>query len=201
MKLVKYANIGVKLLLVGLFAHYLLFPDLPQYQNKGMPARLIIYPLLVSSVFIIHSLVQLRARKKIVYPHLADFFISLAFTFDVLGNTLNLFNTIAWWDDLMHLVLWGLWVLGVGCLLRQFSSLSRLAVGSLTLGFGAVTNILWELGEYMSFVPDNPTEGPEAYRDTMGDMALSLLASLVSAILISTVFWLVVKKTNSKSKV
>lgn len=163
-----------------------------------MPARLIIYPLIVFSILIIHSAVRWQRHKKIAYPHLADLFISLAFTIDVLGNTLNLFDRIEWWDDLMHLVLWFFWVLGIGTLLRLYTNYSRIVVAGLTAGFGAITNILWELAEYSTFVPNNPLEGPKAYRDTMGDEALSLIASLLGAVIISTVLWFVIK-TRRKS--
>ncbi len=198
MKLVKYSNIAVKLLLIGLFVHYLLFPDLPQYQNKGMEARLILYPLLVFSVFIVYSIIKMFSGKKVAYPHLADLFISLAFTIDMLGNTLNLFDRIQWWDDLMHLVLWTFWVLAVGILLRMYTKLSRLTVAGLTVGFGAVSSILWELGEYSTFVTTNPLESSGAYRDTMGDEALSLLGSFVGAAIISTLLWRIAKKANTK---
>lgn len=197
MKQIKYANIAIKLLLFGLFTHYLFFPDLPQYQNKGMAARLVFYPLMVFAIFITYFVVRWRLGKKLVYPHMADLFIGLAFTIDMLGNTLNLFDRIDWWDDLMHLILWAFWTLAIGVLLRMYTPLSKLAVAGLTIGFGAVTNILWELGEYLAFVPNNPLEGPRAYQDTMGDEALSLLGSFMGALIIPTVLWRVARKAKA----
>jgi hypothetical protein len=45
-----------------------------------------------------------------------------------------------------------------------------------------VTHIGWELGEYLTFVHDHPTEAMSAYRDTVGDLALSLVGSVVGAL-------------------
>lgn len=148
MKFIKYLNIASKLLLVGLFAHYLLNPDLTQYQNKGMSGRLVAYPLIASLVFIIYSVVRWYSNKKIAYPHLVDLLVTLPFAIDLLGNAFNLFNTIEWWDDLMHLLLWGFWVLAVGVALRSYTKLAKLPVAGLTIGFGAVSSIIWELAEY-----------------------------------------------------
>jgi hypothetical protein len=194
MKTAKYINISAKLVLFGLFTHYLLNPELPQYHNKGMAWRLIFYPLIVMMI----PLICFLRRSKMPYPHLTDMFITLPFVADMLGNTLNLFDRIVWWDDLMHFVLWASWVLAAGTFIRITTNLPRLAVAGLTVGFGAVSSILWELGEYLTFVPGNPMEGPKAYRDTMGDEALSLLGSIVGAIIISTLLWQIVSRKLRK---
>ena len=57
----------------------------------------------------------------------------------------------------------------------------------LVVGFGAVTHIAWELGEYLTFVQDHPTEATSAYRDTIGDLALSLVGSIVGALAVSAI--------------
>ncbi len=163
-----------------------------------MPARLVFYPLMIFAIFIIYSAARGILGKKYAYPHLADLFITIAFTLDMLGNTLNLFNSIEWWDDLMHLVLWCFWILGIGSLLRMYSKLSRPVVACLAIGFGAVSSIIWELAEYITFVPNNPSEGPKAYRDTMGDELLSLSGSIIGALLISTILWRIVLKRSKR---
>lgn len=184
MKLTKYLNIAAKLLLVALFVHYLTYSEWLQYQNKGMHYRLIFYTLMALTVFIVYSWVTRGAKKKLPYPHLADFLITLAFAGDMLGNTLNLFDRVEWWDDLMHFVLWALWVMAIAVLLRMYTGLSKLVIFSLALGFGAATNILWELSEYSTFVTNNPSESLGAYRDTMGDELLSLLGSVAGSLVI-----------------
>ena len=51
---------------------------------------------------------------------------------------------------------------------------------ALAVGFGAVTAILWEFGEYFAFIRDSP-ELDTAYTDTLGDLALGLTGSTVAA--------------------
>jgi hypothetical protein len=53
----------------------------------------------------------------------------------------------------------------------------------LAVGFGAVTAILWELGEYLTFIRTNPDEFRTAYTDTLGDLTLGLTGSVAAALL------------------
>jgi hypothetical protein len=57
------------------------------------------------------------------------------------------------------------------------------------VGFGAVTHILWEFAEYVSFVQGNPSESSTAYRDTIGDLMASLAGSFLGAALVATLLW------------
>ena len=54
----------------------------------------------------------------------------------------------------------------------------------LVLGFGAVTHILWELAEYLTFIRGGPEEAT-AYTDTLGDLTLSLTGSLIGALIVT----------------
>lgn len=190
MHLIKFVNIVAKVLLVGLLAHYLLNQDLAQYQNKGMPWRLVGYPLVCFIIFFVYYIRRWLAKKQFSYPHLIDTLLTLTITLDMLGNTLNFYNNITWWDDLMHLGLTVPWVLVIGIVFRMYyPQLSALNTAALTFGFGSVSHIIWEIAEYLTFVPNNPQEGPLAYRDTIGDLTLSSIGSAVGAILISTILW------------
>ena len=51
---------------------------------------------------------------------------------------------------------------------------------ALIVGFGGVTAILWEIGEYFAFIR-NSSELATAYTDTLGDMALGLSGSTLTA--------------------
>ncbi len=196
MKLTKSFNIALKLLLVGLLIHLLLNPDLPQYQNKGMTFRLALYPLGAFIGFIIYDIVRWRTGRPVIYPHLLDLLATFCITADMLGNTLNLYDSVDWWDDMMHLVNTIPLVLAIGIAIHMYSRLSRLNVAALTLGFGAVCHILWEIAEYLTFIPHNPQEWPSAYRDTMGDLTMSLIGSVIGAILIATVLWRVTARKS-----
>jgi hypothetical protein len=67
------------------------------------------------------------------------------------------------------------------CCLRR-TSLNGSTRVALTVGYGAVIAILWELGEYFAFIRFSP-ERQTAYTDTLGDMALGLAGSIVAALL------------------
>jgi hypothetical protein len=92
------------------------------------------------------------------------------------GNALDLYDRIEWWDDINHL---GNWML----LSAAFVSLggphdaTRLTRVALGVGFGAVVAIVWEALECVTFIPDSP-EAATAYQDTLGDLTLGLLGSL-----------------------
>lgn len=183
-------NLAAKGLLLLLLLHAVVFPDLPQYQGKGIGARLLTYPTPVWLVPLVWWLTRGRRRAGAVYPHLIDLCVVLPFLIDTAGNTANLYDTITWWDDAMHFVTWVPWVAAFGLGLRRWApQLGRLNTGALTVGFGAVTHILWEVAEYLSFVRGNPTESATAYQDTIGDLVLSLCGSFTGGILVGTVLY------------
>jgi hypothetical protein len=184
---VRASNIGAKVLLGSLLAHAALFPDLPRYVDKGMPYRLALYPVAAALVPLVWFAV-VRSRSSSRYPHLVDLCVVLPFLLDTAGNTADLFDRISWWDDVMHVVNWIPWVTAVGLLLRERVS-NRLLVAAVTIGFGAVTHVLWEIAEFATFVQDNPREALSAYRDTIGDLAASLAGSFLGGVLVTTWLW------------
>ena len=52
------------------------------------------------------------------------------------------------------------------------------------IGFGAASAIGWELMEYLTFIRNSP-EFATAYADTLGDLALGTLGSVVAAGLVT----------------
>lgn len=52
--------------------------------------------------------------------------------------------------------------------------------GVIVVGFGGVTAILWELGEYFAFIRNSP-ELATAYTDMLGDLSLGLSGSTLAA--------------------
>jgi hypothetical protein len=94
---------------------------------------------------------------------------------------------VSWWDDVNHLVNWAILTAGFGQLLVRLR-LERWAAWGLAVGFGAVTAILWEFGEYYTFIRHS-RELQTAYTDTLGDLALGLTGSAIAATLTTTVLW------------
>ena len=175
-------NYAVKAALVVLLALPLLFPDWPQYQGKAMEGRALTYPLAIIVVPIIFALVF--RRRGSAYPHDVDMLLGLPFAIDMAGNAADLYDAISWWDDLNHLVNWGILSLGAGLLFGRVVQ-QRSVVFGLTAGFGAATAIIWELAEYVTFIRDNANEFATAYTDTLGDLALGFTGSCVAAAIVA----------------
>jgi hypothetical protein len=171
--------VGLRSLLFALLLFGVLRQDLPQFEGKGVVTRLVAYPLLTSVV----PLVWWLRRPRGSFPYDVDALVVLPFLIDSAGNALNLYDTISWWDDVNHFFNWGILAAGVTLLLRR-TRVPRLEIFGLAVGFGAVTAILWELGEYLSFVHGNANELRTAYTDTLGDLALGLSGAVVAAALI-----------------
>lgn len=184
----RVVNLVAKAALLALLVHAALFPDLPQYQGKGIGWRLLFYPLSTVVVPVVWWIRTRRGPVTTAYPDLIDICVVAPFLIDTAGNAANLYDSITWWDDLMHVVTWIPWVTAVGLTLR-YLPLGRLNVAALTVGFGAVTHILWEFLEYVSFVQGNPSESATAYRDTIGDLMASLAGSFIGATLVATLLW------------
>ena len=166
----------VLLLLFGAFS------GLERFEGKAMTGRALVYPLATVIVPAVWWLWFRRAR----YPYVLDILVVAPFLIDTAGNALDLYDTVAWWDDANHLVNWFLLVLGFGQILLR-TQLPALVVFGLAAGFGAITHILWELGEYFAFIRDNPDEYETAYTDTLGDLALSLTGSVLAAAVLAVV--------------
>jgi hypothetical protein len=149
-----------------------------------MLGRAIAYPL---AVLVVPAIWFLRGRRD-RYPYDIDILLVLPFLIDTIGNALNLYDTVDHWDDANHLVNWAILVSGFGCFLRRLQ-IGRWETFGLAVGFGAVTAILWELAEYLTFVRTNPRELAGAYRDTLGDLALGLTGSVLAALAIVSIRW------------
>ena len=167
-------DVGLKLALVAALAFGTL-SDLERFEGKAFGARLIAYPL---ATLIVPAAWWLGSRRP-PYPYAADILITLPFLIDTLGNVFDLYDTIEWWDDANHFVNWALLTAAFGQFLLRLP-LGVLNTFALAVGFGAVTAILWEFGEYFAFIRDSP-ELATAYTDTLGDLALGLTGSTVAA--------------------
>jgi hypothetical protein len=182
---VLWLDVGVKAALVALVLFAVASPDLPQFEGKAMTGRAIAYPiavLVVPAVWLIFG-----RRRRWEYPYTLDILFGLPFLIDVAGNAADLYDAVDWWDDLNHFVNWGLLVAGFGRLLVRLP-LTRWSAFGLAVGFGAVTAIIWEYLEYVTFIRNSP-ELKTAYTDTLADLGLGLGGSVVAAALTVSVLW------------
>jgi hypothetical protein len=173
-------DVAVKLGTVGLLAWAVLNPDLPQFTGKAFIGRAIAYPI---ALLVLPIGWRLFGRPRMAYPVVADILFGLPFLIDVVGNALNLYDTIGLWDDANHLVNWMLHTSAVVLLLRsgRWSYWTRVA---LAFGWAVTTAVLWEFAEYVTFVPGSP-EATTAYADTLLDIALGMVGGGIAAIVVS----------------
>jgi hypothetical protein len=167
---------AIKAATVGLLLLAVLAPELPQFQGKAFAGRAIAYPIALAVVPVAWWWL---GRGRVRFPVTTDILIGLPFLIDMAGNALNLYDTIEWWDDANHLGNWALHTSAIVLLVRgRLTSAAAVAVG---LAWAATTAILWELAEYVAFVPNSP-EAATAYADTLGDLALGLIGGTAASV-------------------
>ena len=88
------------------------FGGLERFEEKGFGWRLLWYPTAVLALPVLWR----ALKKRGPYPYLADALITFPFFVDVMGNVLNLYDTIDWWDDVNHFANWLFLSLGLGVL-------------------------------------------------------------------------------------
>ena len=175
-----WVAVTLKIVLIGLLA-FGAFSGLQQFEGKAFLWRLITYPVGAFAV----PICWLAFARKSPFPFVADILLTLPFLVDTGGNSLDLYDTVEWWDDANHFVNWALLSGAVAALMVRVKARSRETIG-LVVGFGAVTAILWEIAEYYAFIRAS-AELATAYTDTLGDLGLGLAGSifvgLVAAVL------------------
>lgn len=158
-------------------------PDLEQFEGKAFGSRLVAYPLMMLTVPAIWWLWQRRTSRSDDPPWGAFALVMLPFLVDVTGNTLDLYDSIVWWDDLNHFVNWFFLCAGLGLILCRTME-PAWAVVVLVTGLGAILAIAWELGEWFTFIRHG-TELDTAYEDTLGDEALGTLGALIAGFVVA----------------
>jgi hypothetical protein len=154
-------------------------PDLGGVKAKAGGSRAFAYPLAMMIVPAIWWLFY-RARP---FPWLGDLLLCLPWFTDTLGNRLNLYDTLSWFDDWMHFMNTGL--LAAAFILLTLPRDVRFArVLERGLAFGATAAIGWEVAEFFAFI-SRSTEREFAYADTLGDLALGLLGGTIASVLIA----------------
>ncbi len=164
--------------LVGLVAAALSGAD--QFEGKGWAVRLVAYPTLMLLAPAIWWAAR-RGRDESP-PYGAFGLIMLPFLSDTIGNWLDLFRTVSWWDEASHAAHWFLLCAGLG-LLVSGPVRPRWVVVPLVTGIGALLALAWELGEWWLFIRHG-TEARGAHRDTLGDESLGVVGALAAAFVV-----------------
>jgi hypothetical protein len=177
------SDLVLKGALVVLLLFALLLPDLAGTKGKAAGARLVVYPLGMLAIplwwWAYGRRRALRHGGEARFPWAADLLVTLPWFLDTLGNRLNLFDTVSWFDDAMHFVNWLLLTAGVLLAWAPRRTVSRGLVVMSGLGFGVTAAVAWEVGEYAAFLRGSP-ELLTAYTDTLGDLSLGTAGAIVA---------------------
>jgi hypothetical protein len=191
-RVMRWADLTAKAFLLILLLTALIAPDLAGVKEKAGTARLVIYPLggLVVPLWWYaygrRRAVRDRLGGSAAYPWLADLLVTVPWALDLLGNRLGLFDSVSWWDDMMHILNWLLLTAGVLLAWAPRAAVSRSLITMVGLGFGATAAVVWELGEYAAFVRHS-SELATAYTDTLGDLALGSLGALLAGLIVGRI--------------
>jgi hypothetical protein len=177
--LVRLADLAAKAVLVLMIVLVLVDPGWGNLEGKAPQARAIIYPLFA---FLLPAIWWGRWRRRTPFPWVADLLVTVPCFSDVLGNRLDLFDRVVWFDDWMHL-LNSVLIAAAVILLTVDRHARFLAVVERGVAVSVTASLAWELFEYLSFMTRS-SERPMAYTDTLGDLLLSWLGALVAAVLV-----------------
>jgi len=120
---------------------------LERFAGKAFGWRLVGYSI---AALIVPAIWAARGRRS-AYPFAADILFVLPFLIDTVGNALDLYDMVDWWDDANHFVNWALLSGALGAALARTQIRGAELLG-LVVGFGGVTAILWDIGEYFAFI-------------------------------------------------
>lgn len=147
-------------------------------EGKAPTARALTYPLIAFAVPLWWHL----RRPARPYPWLADLLLTVVAFSDILGNRLDLYDQVTWFDDVMH-------VAAVTCvaaalvLLTMHRTTSAVAVLERSVALGMTAALAWELFELVAFVTRS-AELPSAYADTLGDLLAGWCGTVLAALLV-----------------
>ena len=159
----------------------LLFPGIPGVAGKGWPERCVGYPI---SALVVPAIWVLRGRRG-RYPYLADALLVVPFVLDLLGNLVNLFDTMEQFDDVLHFVNWTFLVAALVLLVAP-AGLARWNLALMGSGFGALAIVAWE--GVVWIIQEMGTTGLQlTYDDTVGDLVLSTAGGMLGALVTASI--------------
>lgn len=173
------ANVFAKGALVLLLVLALLYPDQGNMRDKAAGMRAVGYPLISFTVPVLWWTLWC---ERISFPWLTDLLITITCFTDILGNRMDLYDTVVWFDDWMHFMNTGL-LAAAFILLTLPRDVGLGRVLERALAFGATAAIAWELAEFFAFISES-SERELAYADTLGDLALGAAGAVLAAVVI-----------------
>lgn len=193
MRVVAGLDVLAKVMLLLLVILVLIDPTWGNLEGKAPVGRAVIYPLWA---LVVPAYWWLRRRGG-PFPWLPDLLFTLTSFSDVLGNRLDLYDTVFWFDDFMHFACTGL--ISAGMVLLTERPHERLRdTATRAIAFGLTASMVWEIWEYVSFVTHSDELGT-AYGDTLGDLSHGWLGAVVAAFVVDRIRRLVHTRSPSDS--
>ena len=174
--LVAQADVAAKVALLIMLVLVLVDPTWGNLEGKAPGPRALTYPMLA---FVLPVWWLARGRLQ-PYPWAADLLVTVPCFSDILGNRLDLYDQIVWFDDWVHFMNTGL-LSAAFLLLTRRSSETPGAILARSVAFGLSVSLLWEIGEYAAFITTS-SEMPTAYADTLMDLSLGWLGAVTAAV-------------------
>jgi len=175
-------DLAVKVAVLGLSLFPLARPGSSHFAGKAMGVRAALYP---ATTLLIPAAWWLAGRPG-PYPFLADIALGLPFVFDAAGNVFGLF-AIKGFDALPHSAGWFFLSIAFGLAVAPLAGEPWIAFG-LVVGFGAVVDILWEVGEFL-LMRSGASGLQLTYENTIQDLVASLAGAAAAAVVVATVLW------------
>ncbi len=182
-QLVRRADLTAKFALLMMLVLALITPHLGNIEDKGAGLRAVAYPLMAFAIPIVWFVWW---RERASFPWLADLLVTITCFSDILGNRLDLYDAVWWFDDWMHFMNNGLLVAAL-ILLTVHRTATLGAVLERALAFGVTAALGWELAEYFAFISKS-SELQLAYTDTLADLCLGTLGSITAAVVVHAVW-------------
>jgi hypothetical protein len=176
---VRAVDILAKVWLLLMLGLALIYPDMGHMEDKASGLRAVTYPMLA---FALPLTWWSCRRDRASFPWVADLMVTMTLFTDILGNRMNLFDTLEWFDDWVHVMNPGLLTAAV-ILLTVPRTATLAATLERALAFGMTAAVAWEVAEYAAFISDS-TEKQSAYADTLGDLALGAVGAVAAALII-----------------
>jgi hypothetical protein len=175
-------DVAVKIGVVAFGLIPIVRPESSHFQGKAMGVRAWVYPLAT----LIVPAIWLASGRPTPYPFLADVALGLPFLVDAAANVFGLF-AIEGFDAIPHASGWFFLAVGFGLGVAPLVGERWIAFG-LVLGFGAVIDILWEIGEF-AMMRSGASGLQLTYENTIQDLAMSLSGAAVGALVVATLLW------------
>ena len=171
-------DVAAKILLLLAVTRVALDPEWGNLEGKAPGTRALTYPMLALVLPVAH----LWHRPAGAYPWGADLLVTAPASSDLLGNRLDLYDQVVWFDDATHVVSTG--ALSAACVLLLGAAHAPLRHRlEVAVASGMTLSLLWELWEYLAFVTRS-NEVSTAYADTVGDLFLGWVGAVAAGVLV-----------------